>query len=100
MQQPLRSTGGALDPGEAVHRVPVIEKPVHDTLHRSTRRAACVLESLFAGPDEVLPMVIEDLVERIIAKDAGAISHGVHPAKVKCTFVRLPPRVQISPQSF
>jgi hypothetical protein len=31
------------------------------------------LESLFIGADKVLPVVIEDLVERIIAKDAGAI---------------------------
>jgi hypothetical protein len=73
MQQPLRSTRGALDPGEAVHRVPAIEKPLHDTLRRSAQRAAGLLESLFIGADKVLPVVIEDLVERIIAKDAGAI---------------------------
>ena len=38
------------------------------------------------GADEVPPMVGEDLVKRIIAEDAGAVSHSVYPADVKRAF--------------
>jgi len=63
---------------EAAHWVPAIEEPVHDTFRRATQRTGGLLESLFIGADKVLPVVAEDLVERIISKDAGAVSHGVY----------------------
>jgi hypothetical protein len=31
-------------------------------------------------------VIIEDLVERIVAENAGTVGHGVHPAKVKEVF--------------
>jgi len=41
------------------------------------------LESLFIGIDKVPPAVIEDLVERIVAEDAGTVSHSDFPADMK-----------------
>jgi hypothetical protein len=38
------------------------------------------------GADKILPVVAENLVERIIPVDAGTVSHGVHPADVKRAF--------------
>jgi hypothetical protein len=78
MQQPLRSTRGALDPDEAVHRVPAIEKRLHDTLRRSAQRPAGLLESLFIGADKVLPVVIEDLVGGLSPKMRARLDSGRH----------------------
>ena len=86
MKQSLRATARTLDAGEAVRGVPAIEEPVHDTLRRAAQRTAGVLKALFMGADKVLPVVTEDLVERIISKDAGTVSHGVYPADVKRHF--------------
>jgi len=74
MKQPLRTALGTLDAREAAHWVPAIEEPVHDTFRRATQRTGGLLESLFIGADKVLPVVAEDLVERIISKNAGTIS--------------------------
>jgi hypothetical protein len=42
---------------------------------------AGVLKALFMGADKVLPVVAEDLVERIISKNAGTVSHGADQGK-------------------
>ena len=86
MKQSLRATARTLDAGEAVRRVPAIEEPVHYTLRCAAQRTAGVLKALLIGADKVLPVVAEDLVERIISKDAGTVSHGVYPADVKQAF--------------
>jgi len=86
MKQSLRATARTLDTGEAVLGVPAIEEPVHYTLRHAAQRTAGALKALLIGADEVLPVVAEDLVERIISKDAGAVSHGVYPADVKQAF--------------
>jgi hypothetical protein len=52
----------------------------------SVQNTAGVLKALLIGTDKVLPVVAENLVERIIPEDAGTISHGVHPADVKRAF--------------
>lgn len=83
MKQSFRATARAPDAGEAVRGVPAVREPIHYTLHRAAQRTAGVLESILIGADEVLPVVTQDLAERIISKDAGAVSHGVFPAGVK-----------------
>jgi hypothetical protein len=81
MKQSLRATARTFDAGEAVLGVPAIQEPVHDTLHRAAQHPAGVLKALFMGADKVLPVVAEDLVERIISKDAGTVSHDADQGK-------------------
>ena len=81
MKQSLRATARTLDAGEAVRGVPTIQEPVHDTLRRSAQHPAGVLKALFMGADKVLPVVAEDLVEGIISKDAGTVSHDAYRGK-------------------
>jgi hypothetical protein len=68
MKQSLRAAARTLDTGEAVRGVPAIEEPVHYTLRRAAQRAAGALKALLIGADEVLLVVAEDVVERIISK--------------------------------
>jgi len=81
MKQPLRAAARTLDAGEAVRGVPAIKEPIHDTLRRAAQGTAGVLKALLIGADKVLPVVAEDLVERIISKDAGMVSHGAYQGK-------------------
>jgi hypothetical protein len=81
MKQSLRATARALDAGEAVLGVPAIQEPVHDTLRRAAQHPAGVLKALFMGADKVLPVVTQDLVEGIISKDAGTVSHDAYQGK-------------------
>jgi len=61
--------------------VPAIQEPVRDTLRRAAQHPAGALKALIMGADKVLPVVAEDLVERIISKDAGTVSHGADQGK-------------------
>ena len=81
MKQSFRATARTLDAGEAVRGVPTIQEPVHDTLRRAAQGTAGVLKALFMDADKVLPVVTQDLVERIISKDAGTVSHGAYQGK-------------------
>ena len=81
MKQSLRATARTLDTGETVRGVSTIQEPVHDTFRRAAQHPAGVLKALFMGADKVLPVVTQDLVEGIISKDAGTVSHGAYQGK-------------------
>jgi hypothetical protein len=81
MKQSFRATARTLDAGEAVRGVPTIQEPVHDTFRRAAQHPAGVLKTLVIGADKVLPVVTQNLVERIISKDAGTVSHGADQGK-------------------